>query len=260
MIQEDLGIVLRSQPFKERDRLVTLLTEHHGKITGVAQNSIHSKRFGGSLDLFTCSQIRYKDSPTSELVRIEETNIRRDFLSLRKKLENVSAAGYFVDLCLRLTEERQTVREIFLLLAHYLYLLEDETATLEMVRSFEVKLLDRLGYGPNLDQCVSCEAELSTDGITLAIDRGGFLCRQCAPLDGKKFSYESLQWLRLARYSPIQSSHELRMSAESLTEGGHIIQNFLRYHGPGLTNHSFQSHEMMENILRENHLSSESTL
>src|SRR5690606_23035249 len=120
----DLAIILRSQPFKERDKLVTFLTEKHGRITGVAKGAIHSKRFGGTLDLFACSQIRYKEG--HDLVWIEEANLRRDFLKVREKLENISAAGYFADLCLRLTEERHPVKEVFLLLAHYLYLLEEK--------------------------------------------------------------------------------------------------------------------------------------
>ncbi|MFX7090693.1 hypothetical protein ABTH94_21485, partial [Acinetobacter baumannii] len=83
----------------------------------------HSRRFGGSLDLFACSSVRWKDTQ-GELVRIEDANVRRDFLQLRDKLENISAAGHFTDLTIRLTEDRHVAREVFLLLAHYLKLLE----------------------------------------------------------------------------------------------------------------------------------------
>mgnify|MGYP003344428187 FL=1 len=137
--QEDLAIILRSQPFQERDRLVTFITENHGKLTGVAKGAIHSRRFGGSLDLFACSSVRWKETQ-GELVRIEEANIRRDFLEIRSRLENISAAGHFVDLCFRLTEERHPAREIFLLIAHYFKLLEQHPASFEIVRSFEIKI------------------------------------------------------------------------------------------------------------------------
>ena len=69
--QEDLAIVLRSQPFQERDKIVTMLTENQGRITGVAKGAIHSRRFGGSLDLFACSHIRWKETQ-GELVRVDD--------------------------------------------------------------------------------------------------------------------------------------------------------------------------------------------
>jgi len=50
---EDLAIVLRAVPYEERHRIVTALTEHHGKITGMAKNAIQSRRFGGCLETFT---------------------------------------------------------------------------------------------------------------------------------------------------------------------------------------------------------------
>ena len=155
----DLAIILRTQPLKERDKLVTFLTEKHGKLTGVAKGAIHSKRFGGTLDLFACSSLRYKEG-AGELVFVEEANLRRDFLRLREKLENISAAGYFADLILRLTEDRHPVREVFLLLAHYLYLLEEHTAT------FEIVLMEgRLACRESICKCI-CK---SIHGMAIAV-------------------------------------------------------------------------------------------
>lgn len=253
MTVEDLAIVLRSKPFKERDLLVTFLTEKHGRITGIAKGAIHSRRFGGSLDLFSCSAIRYKESQSSELVRIEEANGRRDFLKIRERLENISAAGYFTDLVLRLTEEKQSSREIFLLLAHYFYLLEDHPATFEIVRSFEVKLLERLGYAPNLEECVACEAPLfGEEGsrfVTVAVDRGGFLCEKCSPPAGTRIAPESLLWMILARETLIQHTPSLHFSMDDMLVGLAILQNFLRWHAPGLNNYEFRSHALLEQFL-----------
>lgn len=255
--QEDMAIVLRSQPFKERDRLVTLLTETHGRISGVARNAIHSKRFGGTLDLFACSHYRYKVGQ-GELVFIEEANLRRDFLGLRTKLENLSAAGYFVDLILRLTEERHPVREVFLLLAHYLYLLEQHTATVEIVRSFEIKLLERLGWAPVLEECVSCAApffaeELAPEDsfVSLAVEKGGFLCHGCASAGARRFPLASVLWMIQARETKIQHTASLRFPLDPMMDAASALQHFLRWHCPGLGSYQFRSHEMLEGFLLE---------
>lgn len=255
--QEDLAIILRSQPFQERDRLVTMLTENHGKLTGVAKGGTHSRRFGGSLDLFACSQVRWKETQ-GELVRVEEANVRRDFLQLRNKLENVSAAGHFVDLCLRLTEDRHVAREVFLLLAHYLKLLEENTATFEIVRSFEIKLLERLGWAPVLEECVHCQTpffgeELPPEQsfVTLHVEKGGFLCHSCSPAQAQHFPLASLLWMVQARETRIQHTPTLRFPLAPMLEAATALQHFLRWHCPGLGNYHFRAHSMLETFLME---------
>ncbi len=256
-LQEDLVIILRSQPFQERDRLVTFLTEGHGRLTGVAKGAIHSRRFGGSLDLFACSHMRWKETQ-GELVRIEEANTRRDFVELRSRLENLSAAGHFVDLCLRLTEDRHPSREVFLLLAHYLKLLEAAPATFEIVRSFEIKLLERLGWAPMLEQCVQCEKpffgeELAPEEsyVSLAVERGGFLCHDCSPSHTRHFPLASVLWMIQARETLIQHTPSLRFPLDPMLEAAAALQHFLRWHCPGLGNYGFRAHGMLETFLLE---------
>ncbi len=253
---EDLAIILRSQPFQERDLLVTMLTENHGKLTGVAKGAIHSRRYGGSLELFACSGVRWKETQ-GELVRIEEANVRRDFLQVRKKLENISAAGHFVDLALRLTEDRHTVREVFLLLAHYLKLLEEHTATFEIVRSFEIKLLERLGWAPVLEECVRCQVPFF-DGklppesfVSLEVEKGGFLCSSCSPAHSRHFPLASLLWMVQARETKIQHTPTLHFPIEPMLEAATALQHFLRWHCPGLGNYHFRAHTMLESFLLE---------
>ena len=248
--QEDTAIVLRSKPLRERDRLVTLLSEKHGKITGVAKGALHSRRFGAAFDLFTCVDLRFKESPGRELVRIEEAKIRHDFLPIRKDLEKITAASYFADLALRLTEEREEVREIFLLLAHFLFLLEKNPMTLEMMRAFEIKLLDRLGFSINLEKCVSCEADLLQEGkeYKVLLDKGGFLCGNCAVgMSGKIKSDNLLQLQRLSLLK-IKELPSQKISADLLRELQILMQNFLCYYGPGLQNYKFPTQIFLQDL------------
>jgi len=254
---EDLAIILRSQPFQERDRLVTMLTENHGKITGVAKGAIHSRRYGGSLDLFACSHIRWKETQ-GEMVRIEEANVRRDFLQVREKLENISAAGHFVDLSQRLTEDRHAARDVFLLLAHYLKLLEENTATFEIVRSFEIKLLERLGWAPVLEECVKCataffgeELPPEESFVSMDVEKGGFLCHRCSPAHSRHFPLASVLWMIQARETQIQHTSSLRFPLEPMLEAAAALQHFLRWHCPGLGNYHFRAHTMLEAFLME---------
>lgn len=249
----DLAIVLRSKPFKERDRLVTLLTENHGRLSGIAKGAIHSRRFGGSLDLFMCSDIEFVEKPEQDLVSIRGATNRRDFAYLREDLEKISAAGYFVDLVLRLTEEKLPIRPVFLLLAHYLYLLESTPMTMNIVRSFEIKLLDRLGITPTLDKCAVTGDEGFWHGqglVAFSMEHGGVIRDEHASSVCRKVRRETVTWLRSALNAAIQEIPKQQASTVAMLEGAEILQGFLRYHGPGLQNYEFRSHQLLESMLK----------
>lgn len=256
-MREDIGIVLRSAPFQERDRLVHILTEHNGKISGIAKGAIHSKRFGGAFDLFNCIEMKYVDKHGRDLVRIDSAAVKRDFPKLRENLERISAAGYFVDLVNRLTEERHPVRDVFVLLAHYLYLLEQVEVTSEIVRSFEIKLVDRLGYSPIFQQCVSCgEGMLAhyknerLEQYSLSIERGGILCPNCASLgQTRSISREAALWVQMVRTTPVQEVPQLNFGRNAVREGAVFLKDFLRFHGPGLDHQNFRSQNFIEELL-----------
>lgn len=256
-MQEDVAIVLRSAPFQERDRLVHLLTEQHGKIAGIAKGAIHSRRFGGSLDLFTCINVKYVDKPGRDLVRIESAEIKRDFSAIRQNLERIGAAGYFSDLCFRLCEERSPVRDVFLLLAHYLYLLEQVEVTPAIIRSFEIKLLDRLGYSPAMEACVECGASIvpslrnpEVATIAFSVERGGIICPNCIPNhQGRRVQSSTIAWLHSVRHTPIRELPKLTVALAALSEGADLWKDFLRYHGPGLDQYSFRTHEWLEELI-----------
>ena len=58
-IRNDQGIVLRSYPFGEADRIIVLLSPNNGKIRTVAKGVRKTKsRFGGRLDTLTFSSTR----------------------------------------------------------------------------------------------------------------------------------------------------------------------------------------------------------
>src|SRR3954447_1857160 len=103
----DLAIVLRSVPYEDRHRVVTALTENHGKISALARNSIQSRRFGGALDAFVASEWSFVGRVGADLFRVERAVVRRAFEGLRKDFEKLSLASVFGELMIRLAPERE---------------------------------------------------------------------------------------------------------------------------------------------------------
>src|SRR5689334_18160524 len=63
------ALVLRTRPYGESDRIVTLLTEQHGKVTGIAKGAKNSRRrFAGTLEPFVRIVAVFQHRSTSDLV------------------------------------------------------------------------------------------------------------------------------------------------------------------------------------------------
>ncbi len=94
--KSDLAIILKAVPFDERHRMITLLTQSHGRLSAVARNSISSRRFGGALDPFSASEVRWVEKSGADIGRIEEAQIKRDYAGLRSTWEKLTVASFFM--------------------------------------------------------------------------------------------------------------------------------------------------------------------
>src|SRR5437016_5754381 len=87
------ALVLRTRPYGESDRIVTLITEQHGKVTGIAKGAKNSRRrFAGTLEPFVLIRAVFRQRTTSDLVfllRCELEGTLRAF-----ELHLLAASGY----------------------------------------------------------------------------------------------------------------------------------------------------------------------
>lgn len=151
------AIVLRSWPFGESDKIVSFLTEGHGKITGIAKGAKRSKkRFANSLEPFSFVTLRFQDSAANGLAFILGCELQRSFRNLIGSLEKIAFASYGVEITGGLIGERDENRLVFDHLKNYLNQLEDHQASLLLLTVFELKLLSLAGYRPLLDTCLCC--------------------------------------------------------------------------------------------------------
>jgi DNA repair protein RecO len=187
--KRDLAIVLRSVPYEERHRVVTALTERHGKLSALARNSVQSRRFGGALEPFAAAEWRFVERPGAELVRVDEAVIRRAYEGLRKDFERLSLASVFNELMLRLAPEREACPDLFRLHCNALAVLEElpradgPAAYLPLLNGYLSKILQWNGNQPQLLQCLGCGAALSSQDpgqpVSCVVADAGWVCPSC---------------------------------------------------------------------------------
>ncbi len=188
-IEKDLAIVLKSVPYEERHKIITAITQNHGMITAIAKNSVQSRRFGGSLDLFTASDWILRIKPNSDWVQLTEAQVRHSFDGLRKDFAKLALASAFNEFILRLAPHHPVFPELFPLHSNALFALDqaeelqDTRNHVILLNAYLAKLLHWNGNQPQLDTCLQCQSPL-TDfepqaELTCVRVSPGWICPRC---------------------------------------------------------------------------------
>ena len=175
------AIVLRRMSFGETDRIVTLYTREHGKISSIAKGSRKPiSRLSGSTETLTYGRVALATGKNLEI--ITQFEVKESFPRIREDLKRLAYSGYIAELVDVLTEDRQPSIDLFDLLLSTLYLMERPNDPEKIARMFELKLMRLLGYEPALDECLRCRKPLPTGDLFFSPSLGGMVCRQCGPL------------------------------------------------------------------------------
>lgn len=175
-LRTDQGIVLRSYPFGEADRVVVLLSPNHGKLRTVAKGIRKTKsRFGGRLEPFThVDLVMYEGRNLDTLTQV---TIIEAFPHLRNDLDQVVAAGTMVEVADMVAQESESSVRLFLLLQRGLRSLDRHGLHPDLVSAFLLKAAEVVGVTPALDSCAGCGT--TTDLTRFSFPEGGVLCERC---------------------------------------------------------------------------------
>ena len=173
-LYRDNGVVLRTIKLGEADRIVTLMTEGHGKVRAVAKGVRKTKsKFGGRLEPMTHVALQLYEG--RELDTITQVDTVDHFRTLRDELDRVAKAQALLEVVDQVAQERQANPALYRMLVGALRALATSNAPL-LVGAFFWKLLALEGVQPMLDGCVICGEE--EDLVSFDVDEGGVLCRR----------------------------------------------------------------------------------
>jgi len=176
----DEALVLSTVDYGDADRLVTLLTREHGKLTAFAAGARKSKRrFAGALEPYMRLRVQLVET-RGATVRLDSADIVTGYYGAREELSLIARALYAVELCRELTREHEPHPELFELLEAYLQKLDAREAGPTSLLAFELSALAHAGLMPRFDSCSLCGGPL---GPRPRFDQahGGAVCELCAP-------------------------------------------------------------------------------
>lgn len=175
-IRHDQGIVLRSYPFGEADRVVVLLSPNHGKLRTVAKGVRKTKsRFGGRLEPFSHVDLVLYEG--RNLDTITQVSLVEPFHKLRADLDRVVAAATMVEVADAVAQEDEPALRLFLLLHRGLKALDVEDPHPDVVTAYLLKAAGVVGVAPSLDACAACGRDENLVRFNFA--EGGVQCESC---------------------------------------------------------------------------------
>ncbi|MDA8441137.1 MAG: DNA repair protein RecO [Peptococcaceae bacterium] len=176
------AIVIRSRDYAEADKIITLFSQDLGKIQAIAKGARKPKsKLRGGIQLFTYAAFQlYKGKSLDTVTQVEP---KESFFGLLTDLERLSYANYMAELVDAAVLENENGQEIFLLTLTCLYLLQASTSPKVVIRSFELKLLQLLGYQPQVEECLGCGQTTTGGKNYLSAEMGGVICHSCRHLD-----------------------------------------------------------------------------
>ena len=177
-ISHQEGVVLRSYPFGEADRVVVLLSPERGMLRTVARGVRRVKsRLRGRLEPFCHVELVLHRG--RELDLITSVSVIAAYPELRSDLDRLLAASMMVNAVDAAAQPEQRSRSLFDLLNEGLGALCGTGDVSGLTTAFLLRLAEVVGVGPALAWCVSCGGE---DDLTrFSFEGGGVVCERCRP-------------------------------------------------------------------------------
>lgn len=175
-ISHQEGVVLRSYPFGEADRVVVLLSPGRGKLRTVARGVRRVKsRLRGRLEPFCRVElVLYRGR---ELDLITSVSVVEAYPRLRSDLDRLLGASMMVNAVDAVAQAEQRSQWLYRLLNEGLEVLSTAEDVTGLTTAFLLRLAEVVGVAPALDWCASCGGEERLDRFHF--QGGGVVCRPC---------------------------------------------------------------------------------
>lgn len=224
------AIVIRHNDWGEADRLLGLFTRELGKIRAIAKGIRKPRsRKAGHLEPFTRANLLLARGRDLYIVTQAETV--NAYARLKDDLILLGYASYILELLDRFTYEEGENRSLYRLMTNTLGRLSSEYDPALVVRYFEIRLLDLLGFRPHLFTCANCEAEIRPEDQYFSSELGGVVCPTCGPgiTGARPISMQALKYLRHFQRSNFADSARARFPSGVDREMEVLMQHYLTY-------------------------------
>jgi len=238
------AFVLRRHDLGEADRIVTLYTREHGKRRAVAKGVRKPQsRLAGHIELFSLVDTYLVVGANLDV--LTQATALTTYQQLAADLERFAQASWAAETLDRLTPEAEADSYLFDIFESALGRIATARRPGLHLRQFELLALDRAGYRPRLEICVTCGGQLEETTNRFAPQAGGVVCPKCLP-DGMSMpvsprALKSMRWLLAEKPG---SAGRLRTDGELEAE----LEKLLKAYLTAVVGSGFRSADLLERV------------
>lgn len=195
-----LGVVLRYANYRERDRMLTLLTPDHGRVDVLSRGCRRpNSPLMPASELFVHGEFVVFRS--GERLTLTSCSLTDTFYPLRLDAYRLTCATYLLGLAQAAAQPEESAEGLYTLLLTGLYHLAycTDEPPLTVTSAFMLRYAAEIGYRPRLNHCAHCRAPLPPEqGARLDMEAGGLCCKLCARGEQIALTAVQVHWMRTA--------------------------------------------------------------
>lgn len=214
----------------EADRLLTLYTRERGKVRAVAKGVRKLKsRKAGHVEPYSRAVLLLASG--SAWYVLQQAEAQDTYPGLRQDLTRLGQAAYAAELLDKFTFEEEEHAGLYRLLAATLGRLATGENPDLTIRYYEMRLLEQLGFRPELQRCVVSGAEIQAEDQYFSAALGGVL----SPAAGRgrpgavPVSVAALKVMRHLQRSTFKEAQRARPPEEIWRAVEVIMQHYITY-------------------------------
>ncbi|MEG1457511.1 MAG: DNA repair protein RecO [Bacilli bacterium] len=215
------GFILSSLKFNESSKILNILTKEYGIIGVMSKGCLNLKsklRLSSENFNYAVFHMYYKEDKLSILIAADTI----DYLSnIKSDIIKIGYLSYLSELT-RNVYKQTNEKDIYDIFISSIKKINEGFNPEVITNIVELKYLDYLGVGINLDSCVVCG---SSSIAALSSSKGGYVCAKCMSNETVK-DVKTLKMLRLYYYVDISKITTMSVSEEVSKN----IDHFLKYY------------------------------
>ncbi len=236
MINKYEGIIITETPYGDNSKIINVLTKEKG-IIGIMcsnvksiKNPLRTKTLKFTYGYF---HINYNENKLSKLIDVD---IIDNLSNIRGDIELISYMSYITDLTYQVVKQNNEL-DIYNIFISAVLKLNEKKNPLILTNILELKYLDYLGVGLNLDSCVKCGSKKNI--VTLDPDEGGYICQNCYTNE-RILDPKSIKLIRMYYLIDINSISDISIKKETANEINYFLDKYYeRYTGLYLKSKEF---------------------
>lgn len=203
------GIIIKETPYKDNDKILTILTDELGKISCMAKGAKKSNS-----PILACSQylvysefLLYRSNNFYYINSAEIISTFYDFRIDFDKLEIAFELTKLINIAVGENEDTSIILRLFL---NTIYMIQENKKDVLLLKSiFKIKIFAILGFAPNTNNCNKCGQALESDICYFDYVSNSFVCSNCYSIENKnryiKLKHSTILAIRYICASNIKS-------------------------------------------------------